>query len=46
MALRETELNETHYLIFGPKGSHPCSHRIVPRAPRLAQGRWRPTRRF
>ena len=25
MALREVELNETHRLIFGPKGSHPCS---------------------
>ena len=23
--LREVELNETHDLIFGPKGSHPCS---------------------
>ena len=25
MALREVELNETHDLIIGPKGSHPCS---------------------
>ena len=25
MALCEVELNETHHLIFGPKGSHPCS---------------------
>ena len=25
MALREVELNETHRLIFEPKGSHPCS---------------------
>ena len=25
MALREVELNETHRLIFGPTGSHPCS---------------------
>ena len=25
MALREVELNETHRLVFGPKGSHPCS---------------------
>jgi len=25
MALREMELNETHYLIFEPKASHPCS---------------------
>jgi hypothetical protein len=25
MALREVEFNETHRLIFGPKGSHPCS---------------------
>ena len=25
MALREMELNEIHRLIFGPKGSHPCS---------------------
>ena len=25
MELRETELNETHYLIFEPKVSHPCS---------------------
>jgi len=25
MELRETELNETHRLIFGPKGSHTCS---------------------
>jgi hypothetical protein len=25
VALREVELNETHRLIFGPKGSHPCS---------------------
>ena len=25
MALREVELNETRHLIFGPKGSHPCS---------------------
>jgi hypothetical protein len=24
MALREMELTETHRLIFGPKGSHPC----------------------
>jgi len=24
MALREVELNETHDLILGPKGSHPC----------------------
>ena len=24
MTLREVELNETHRLIFGPKGSHPC----------------------
>ena len=30
MALREVELNETHYLIFGPTGSHPCS---VPNCP-------------
>jgi hypothetical protein len=25
MALREVELNETHCLVFGPKGSNPCS---------------------
>ena len=25
MELREVELNETHGLVFGPKGSHPCS---------------------
>ena len=25
MMLRQAELNETHDLIFGPKGSHPCS---------------------
>ena len=25
MTLREVELNETHRLIFGPGGSHPCS---------------------
>ena len=25
MALREVEFNETHRLIFGSKGSHPCS---------------------
>jgi hypothetical protein len=25
MALREIEFNDTHRLIFGPKGSHPCS---------------------
>jgi len=25
MELREVELNETHDLILGPKGSHPCS---------------------
>jgi len=25
MELREVELNETHNLVFGPKGSHPCS---------------------
>lgn len=25
ITLRETELKETHHLIFGPKGSHPCS---------------------
>jgi hypothetical protein len=25
MALREVELNETHRLIFGPRGSQPCS---------------------
>ena len=25
MTIREVELNETHRLIFGPKGSHPCS---------------------
>jgi hypothetical protein len=25
MELREVELNETHRLVFGPKGSHPCS---------------------
>jgi hypothetical protein len=25
MVLREVELNETHRLLFGPKGSHPCS---------------------
>ena len=25
MTLRETELNETHRLIFGPKGPRPCS---------------------
>ena len=25
MALREIELNETHRLVFGPKGSDPCS---------------------
>ena len=25
MALREVELNETHRLVFEPKGSHPCS---------------------
>ena len=30
MALREVELNETHRLIFGPKGTHPCS---VPNCP-------------
>jgi hypothetical protein len=34
MALRETELNKTHYLIFGPKGSHPCSaSNCPPRTP-------------
>jgi hypothetical protein len=27
MALREVEFNETHRLIFGPKGSHPCPSR-------------------
>jgi hypothetical protein len=25
MVLHEVELNETHHLIFGLKGSHPCS---------------------
>ena len=25
MKLREVELNETHRLVFGPKGSHPCA---------------------
>ena len=25
MALRELELNETHHLVFGSKGSNPCS---------------------
>ena len=25
MTLRQAELNETHRLIFGPKGTHPCS---------------------
>ena len=25
MTLREVELNETHRLIFGPKGTQPCS---------------------
>jgi hypothetical protein len=25
MALREVELNETHRLVFGPKGTNPCS---------------------
>ena len=25
MAIREVELNETHHLIFGRKGTHPCS---------------------
>ena len=25
MALREVEYNETHHLIFGSKGTHPCS---------------------
>ena len=25
MALREVEFSETHRLIFGPKGAHPCS---------------------
>ena len=34
MALREVELNGTHHLIFGPKGSHPCSTSSCPsRAP-------------
>ena len=34
MALREVELNETHYLVFGPKGSQPCSESKCPsRAP-------------
>ena len=30
MALREVELYETHCLIFGPKGSHPCSGSSCP----------------
>ena len=30
MALREVELNDTHRLIFGPKGSHPCSTSSCP----------------
>ena len=30
MALREAELNETRCLIFGPKGSHPCSSSNCP----------------
>jgi len=30
MELREVELNETHNLIFGPKGSHPCSPSSCP----------------
>ena len=25
MAIRELELNETHHLVFGQKGTHPCS---------------------
>jgi len=34
MALREVELNGTHRLIFGPKGSHSCSTSSCPsRAP-------------
>ena len=34
MALREVELNETHYLVFGPKDSQPCSESKCPsRAP-------------
>ena len=30
MKLREMELNETHRLIFAPKGSHPCSTSSCP----------------
>ena len=30
MALREVELNETHRLIFGLKGTHPCSTQNCP----------------
>jgi len=30
MALREVELNETHRLIFEPKGSRPCSAQKCP----------------
>ena len=30
IALREIGLNEIHHLIFGPRGSHPCSTPICP----------------
>ena len=34
MALREVEFNDTHRLIFGPKGTYPCSTSNCPsRAP-------------
>ena len=34
VALREVEFNDTHRLIFGPKGTHPCSASNCPsRAP-------------
>ena len=37
MTLRQAELKETHDLIFGPKGSHPCSALDCPsRTPTVA----------
>jgi len=34
VALREVEFNDTHRLIFGPRGTHPCSTSNCPsRAP-------------
>ena len=30
MAIREVELNETHRLVFDPKGTHPCSESKCP----------------